>query len=270
MSLDAMDWVWNHSSSRGLARMALLAIADKCPDAKCTAYAGTTMLLQRTNATRSGLRAAIDNLIKMGELAIKEEAKGPRGETVYQLPLAVDHVRGQKQGACEKPGPLTDPGRQEASRGSVSGPVGDLSQARRGPVTGPQNARNQKQHKEQQPRATSIRSMTSEPVRQLALAMKAEGLPVHWNLSPSEQHDLEDLIQHHGTHALVEVVARRTAPGDAPKSARYWLRAWADLDQRTFPPNLTTNVVPLTQPTHSGHTAALMGGLALLTQDGGV
>ncbi|MGW2671950.1 hypothetical protein ACWC5F_28355 [Streptomyces sp. NPDC001272] len=269
MTLDAMDWVWNHSSSRGLGRMVLLAIADKCVDAKCTAYAGTTMLLQRTNATRSGLRAAIDNLIEMGELAIKEDDKGPRGETVYRLPLAVDHERSQGRGAGQRPGPLTGPGHQEAPRGSDTGPVGGLSQTPTGPVAGPQNTRNQKQHKEQQPRATSIRSIGSERVRELALAMQAEGLPVHWNLSSSEQRNLEGLLQYHGTEQLVEVVARRTTPGDAPKSARYWLRAWADLEQRALPPDLSTNVVPLNRSTPSGHTAALMGGLALLTQSGG-
>ncbi|MFK0253344.1 hypothetical protein [Streptomyces sp. NPDC090445] len=109
----------------------------------------------------------------------------------------------------------------------------------------------------------------SEAVRQLADALKCEALPIHWNLGAGEQQDLERPIQHHGTEQLVEVVARRTAPGDVPKPARYWLRAWADLDQQAPPSNRTENVVPTTRSTPGGHTAALMGGLALLTQDGG-
>ncbi|MGW7314650.1 hypothetical protein [Streptomyces sp. NPDC054865] len=133
----------------------------------------------------------------------------------------------------------------------------------------PQNARNHKKHKEQQPRATSLGALGSEPVCQLALALQAEGLSVHWNLGAGEERDLERLIQHHGIAALVEVVVRRTRPGDAPKPARYWLRAWTDLDHHPSQSTSATNVVPLDRSTRGGHTAALMGALALLTQDGG-
>ncbi|MFD9571476.1 hypothetical protein ACFWBI_16670 [Streptomyces sp. NPDC059982] len=80
-----MDWVWNQSTSQGIARTVLLAIADKCTGAACTAYAGTAMLMQRTNASRSTVRRSVDKLIEADELAILNESHGPRGETTYQL-----------------------------------------------------------------------------------------------------------------------------------------------------------------------------------------
>ncbi len=74
-----MDWVWTQSAAKGTARMVLLAIADKCPDDTCTAYAGTTMLVRRTNAARSSVVAAVDKLLAGDELRVVEGAKGPRG-----------------------------------------------------------------------------------------------------------------------------------------------------------------------------------------------
>ncbi|HWT45863.1 MAG TPA: hypothetical protein VN085_07845, partial [Vicinamibacterales bacterium] len=88
MSLDAQDWVWNHSQSKGTARLVLLAIADRAYGTHCSAYAGTTMLVQRSNAARSSVVAAVDKLIQLGELAVIEGRVGPRGETFYTLPKA--------------------------------------------------------------------------------------------------------------------------------------------------------------------------------------
>lgn len=39
MSHDARTWVWDHSRSKGTARMVLTLIADRCLDLGCVAYA---------------------------------------------------------------------------------------------------------------------------------------------------------------------------------------------------------------------------------------
>ncbi|MFD0267872.1 hypothetical protein ACFVGY_15015 [Streptomyces sp. NPDC127106] len=109
----------------------------------------------------------------------------------------------------------------------------------------------------------------SEAVRQLADALKCEALPIHWNLGAGEQQDLERLIQHHGTEQLVEVVARRAVPGDAPKPARYWLRAWSDLDATLARPAATASAVARHHSPRRNHSDALMAGLALLAGEGG-
>ncbi|MEU6760812.1 hypothetical protein [Streptomyces sp. NPDC046685] len=272
MSLDAMDWVWNHSTARGTARLVLLAIADKAPGADCTAYAGTAMLMQRTNTTRASVRTAIAKLIKAGELAAVDESCGPNGESVYQLPLAVGHARRDSRG-------LRRIGTRHGLRPGADqelapkGPEGDTTEESFIPPwgykTSPHNAWNQKQHKEQQLRVSSASLIGSEAVRQLADALQGEALPIHWNLRAGEQQDLERLIQHHGTKQLVEVVARRAVPGDAPKPARYWLRAWSDLDVTLARPTATASTVTRHHPPRRNHADVLMAGLALLTEEGG-
>ena len=269
MTLDASDWVWDHSESRGLARTVLLAIADWCPDASCTAYAGTALLIKRTRAARSSVRAAVDKLLDSGELEVVEGRLGPNGETVYRLPHAIGHVREQPDmptfdGAGNRPGPDSDPGRYPAPGGPVTGPGGSGNRPGGGPVTGPEGDRipapggadtsplnnsSSLQQQQQQPYASARTSGSAvvEQLRPLADALDAAGVAVHWSLGLGEQRDAHRLVEAHGVAALVELAAHRTAPGDAPKSARYWLKVWSDLDRAPAAPppgRPAGNVVP--------------------------
>ncbi|MFD8545034.1 hypothetical protein [Streptomyces sp. NPDC059649] len=290
MSLDASDWVWTRSESCGLARTILLAIADKCPDASCTAYAGTAMLMQRTRAARSSVRAAVDKLLASGELEEVAGALGPNRETVYCLPHAVGHVREQPDmpafdSAGNRPGPDSDPGRYPAPGGPVSGPGGTGNRPGGGPVTGPGEGRypapggavngphNNSSSlllEEQQPHAPArtSRSAVVDQLRPLADALDAASVPVRWSLGLGEQRDVWQLVERHGVERLVELAAHRTTPGDAPKSARYWLKVWQDLDCSPAGPSAPTatggNVVPLRRGTPPSHTDNLLAGLALL------
>ena len=88
MSLDAREWVWDHSHSKGTARMVLALIADRCPDRRCIAYASVPTLMKRANASRTAVRDALAKLIASGELVPLAGRKGPRGETYYHLPDA--------------------------------------------------------------------------------------------------------------------------------------------------------------------------------------
>ncbi|MFC5720352.1 hypothetical protein ACFP1Z_09280 [Streptomyces gamaensis] len=276
MSLDAMDWVWTKSASKGTSRLVLLVIADKCPSPDATAYAGTAMLVQRTNASRTAVKEAVDKLIASGELAVVEGARGPRGETVYRLPRAVGHTRGMSdepgfERAGFRPGTDSDPGQVPAPRGTDSGPAGGQIPTPGGTDSGPQNARNTRERKEQQqPRASApVASGVTEALRPLAAALDAAGVGVRWSLGLGEQRDIWRLVQRHGAAALVELAAHRTAPGDAPKPARYWLRVWGDLDRAPVAASPGSNVVPF-RPTTApvSHTDTLAAGLALLEQEG--
>ncbi|MFC1418558.1 hypothetical protein [Streptacidiphilus cavernicola] len=95
MSLEAMDWVWNHSRSKGVGRMVMLALADKAlPSAtECKAYGSLTFLQGRANCTREAVTAALPVLHQLGELEVVEGEKGPYGASVYRLPKAIGHVR---------------------------------------------------------------------------------------------------------------------------------------------------------------------------------
>ena len=92
MSSDAREWVWEHSSSRGTARLVLLSIADRVADEQCVSWASLTSLARRTNASRSTVRAALDRLLDDGELELLDDLTGPQRSTVYRLPLAAKAV----------------------------------------------------------------------------------------------------------------------------------------------------------------------------------
>ncbi|MFH8350126.1 helix-turn-helix domain-containing protein [Streptomyces sp. NPDC018045] len=88
MSVDAREWVWEHSSSRGTARLVLLSIADRVADEQCIAWASLTSLAERANASRSTVRDALDRLLDSNELEQLDDLTGPQRSTVYRLPLA--------------------------------------------------------------------------------------------------------------------------------------------------------------------------------------
>ncbi|MFI0739322.1 hypothetical protein ACH4PU_14715 [Streptomyces sp. NPDC021100] len=274
MSLDAMDWVWTRAKAKGTARLVLLAIADKAPGPDATAYAGTTMLVQRTQAARSSVVTAVDKLLASGELEIVEGARGPRGETVYRLPHAVGHRRTEPENAHfggPGSGPVQNPDRSEIKTpgGPESVPPRSENRTPTGPESGPQNARERNhQENEQQPRAGA--SPVVEQLRPLAAALNAAGVEVRWTLGLGEQRDAYRLVQTHGVAALVELAAHRTVPGDPPKSARYWLRVWSDLDHAPARPAPGSNVVPFRGPVAAltTPTTTLAAGLALLEQEG--
>ncbi|MGW7514811.1 mucin-2 [Streptomyces sp. NPDC054796] len=77
----------------------------------------------------------------------------------------------------------------------------------------------------------------------LADALADAGRAVRWGLGLGEQRDVHRLMKAHGVAALAEVVARRTAPGEEPKPARYWLKVWSD--PRTWQPAAGADVIPL-------------------------
>ncbi|MBW1597234.1 helix-turn-helix domain-containing protein [Streptomyces sp. JJ38] len=92
MSIDAREWVWRHSSSRGAARLVLLSIADRVADEQCIAWASLASLADRANASKSTVRDALDRLLGDGELEQLDDLVGPQRSTVYRLPLAAKAV----------------------------------------------------------------------------------------------------------------------------------------------------------------------------------
>ncbi len=92
MSSEAREWVWEHSSSRGAARLVLLSIADRVADEQCVSWASLSSLAKRTRASVSTVREAIDRLVHAGELEQIDDLTGPQRSTVYRLPLAAKAV----------------------------------------------------------------------------------------------------------------------------------------------------------------------------------
>ncbi|MER6567037.1 helix-turn-helix domain-containing protein [Streptomyces sp. NPDC001093] len=86
MSSEAREWVFEHSSSKGTARLVLHAIADRVANDECIAWASLGSLVKRTNASRTAVRDALTALEKSGELATLDHLEGPQRSTVYRLP----------------------------------------------------------------------------------------------------------------------------------------------------------------------------------------
>ena len=85
MSSEAREWVWEHSSSRGAARLVLLSIADRVADEQCISWASLSSLAKRTRASVSTVREAVERLLLAGELEQLDDLVGPQRSTVYRL-----------------------------------------------------------------------------------------------------------------------------------------------------------------------------------------
>ncbi|MFJ3019432.1 helix-turn-helix domain-containing protein [Streptomyces tendae] len=107
MSSEARDWVWEHSSSRGAARLVLLSIADRVADDQCVSWASLSSLAQRTNASVSTVREAIERLRLAGELKQLDDLVGPQRSTVYRLPLAAEAIAQARRAQQEADGDTT-------------------------------------------------------------------------------------------------------------------------------------------------------------------
>jgi hypothetical protein len=92
MSSEAREWVWEHSSSRGAARLVLLSIADRVADEQCVSWASLSSLAKRTRASVSTVREAVERLLLAGELEQLDDLVGPQRSTVYRMPLAAEVV----------------------------------------------------------------------------------------------------------------------------------------------------------------------------------
>lgn len=161
MSLDAREWVWDHSRSKGTARMVLALIADRCPDRSCVAYASVPTLMRRANASRTAVRDALAKLIADGELVVLGDRKGPRGETFYHLPETARFLAGRTPAGDREPAPAGDrtpaPGVPESAPDAPFGAGPESGPGQRNPApdgygfrpdagteSGPQNGREPK------------------------------------------------------------------------------------------------------------------------------
>jgi hypothetical protein len=163
VSLDAQDWVWEHSTSKNTARLVLLAVADKASGPDVSAYAGTTFLVRRTNASRTAVIKAVDTLLDSGELEIVEGAKGPHGETRYRIPGAKGHTR---KGGTESV-PVRNPNRsgKKTPGGTESVPGGSTIRTPRGSESVPHNAVNT-EHTDRTQEGEQATSRPSRPTRE--------------------------------------------------------------------------------------------------------
>lgn len=264
MTLDAMDWVWRHARSRGNARVAVLAVADKINGPEATARLGVTEAMRRLGGVGKGTAVkALADAVAAGDLEIAEPAKGSRA-ALYRIPGAVGYVRrsgpesGPQTAEAERSGIRTTTDLRSGSQttkapasGPESGPVADTPDP--GLWSGIQTACGP----ESRPHHPPIDGV-SEGVSEGAPDLAAGGIPefarplvdkitaarvyVGWDLTAGEWLRLDAMLRRSGVDMLAEhavtIAARRNV-----SSARYFLRAWTNL-----PPAPAEGTVPA-QPT---------------------
>lgn len=231
MSLDAQDWVWEHSQSKGVARTVLLAIADKATGKDCSAYAGSTFLMRRANASKSAIRAALDALRTSGELKVVVGRKGPQGETRYRLPKAVDHRRLTSETTHFGGGVESDPQGQiqEPPGGTGSQPRGGTgSKPRGGTESDPRNAVHAVEQKASRGDGDAAPGNIPDFARPLVDGLTANGVIVRWPFTSNEWLRLHAVIKRVGIAAMVEF-ARKVAARTPVESARYFAQGWNEL-----------------------------------------
>jgi hypothetical protein len=269
MSHDARTWVWDHSRSKGTARLVLALIADRCLDRRCIAYASVPALMKRANASRTAVRDAIDKLILAGELERVDDRKGPRGETYYKLPDAARFLSEQSADEGRDP-PLARPesgpadpaaGGPESGPGNRIPPPGETGfRPEGGTGSGPQNS--------SEPKVNGKSSSSSTPLISAA----------EWQVDDAthtwlDQDGQRARLGEHGLRSADEKW-RTYRAGWAPRTAAAWAcdwRAWIAREHTPAPgrPHLralpggeapTTNA-PSRMTRAEEHTAALLAAL---------
>ncbi|QLF83225.1 helix-turn-helix DNA-binding domain protein [Streptomyces phage Eklok] len=275
MTLDAQDWVWTRSRTRGNARLVMLAIADAITGPEATAKMGTAEVMQRLNtAAKSTARDAIAAALASGELTIDQPAAGSRAAR-YCIPGAVNYVResrtqpdpgqrsgipdttNQRSGIPDTTGPAT--GREsrtqptEPENGLWSG-IPDACGRESGTHHPPIEGMNEGVMEDGPPS-----SIAPDFARPLVDKITAAKVYPAWDLTPGEWLRINALIKRSGIDMLA-TVAVQIAAKKRIAHARYFLRAWQSLPAAPTPgtaapePGPGADVIPL-RPTGPGRVA---------------
>ncbi|MFD3814965.1 hypothetical protein ACFWRZ_07855 [Streptomyces rubiginosohelvolus] len=272
MTLDAMDWVWKHSRSKGNTRIALLFVADQVRTSAAEVRLSYPELMQAMNTTsRGSVRAALLAAEKSGELEIKEAAAGRR-KPLYRLPMAVGYRR-PVTGSSPDSGPQSevqgsvsgpDSGPQASSSGPVPGPQSSDFESASSPESGPQSGRSGPENDPPYPTTPSKQAGAPETQQQDDYGIPAfarplvdgctnAGVSVRWPFEGGQWLIVHALIKKSGTTAMVEY-ARKVAARREIESAKYFMQGWRELPPLPAHPKPTTNRGPAAgKRPHCGH-----------------
>lgn len=86
MSVQATTWVWDHSNSKGNARLVLLAIADAASKEGRNSCQSVSTIAEMCRLGEATVHRKISELVQLGEIH-KEGTSGQYGTSVYSLPM---------------------------------------------------------------------------------------------------------------------------------------------------------------------------------------
>jgi hypothetical protein len=244
VTLDAMDWVWKHSQSKGNARLVLLYIADQVRTAACEVRIGQREIASNAlnSASKGTAEAAVKKAVELGELEIAEPAKGRRSP-LYRLPEAVGYVRAASPSApksgAQDSGSAPESGAEEGSGSAPkSGAQGEVCAPDFDPlrpeIRGTSPIPNKASKPDSQPDAGTL-------CHQLMAAMSEAGITVSWSMKSEDWIEIAHLIRKCGIPSMVSFAriakARAKQP---PMYATFFLRGgWRGLPPApsTAPPS---------------------------------
>ncbi|MGW2685702.1 helix-turn-helix domain-containing protein [Streptomyces sp. NPDC001414] len=287
MSSEAREWVWEHSSSRGAARLVLLSIADRVTDEQCISWASLSSLAKRTRASVSTVREAVERLVLAGELEQVDDLVGPQRSTVYRMPLAAEAVARAQHEHQETDGDTAadepaDPAKlrlsalrrygirprevPESPAGIRKPAVPETGRSKRKPA--PRRAGNR--HRDVPATSTQNRSE-----RDLNRRYSSGGAVVlsaaEWQVDPAthtwtQQHGHLDRLGEQGLQAA-DAKWRAHRAGHAPRPAEAWAADWRSWVTREHAPSRPNPVLGRNTAAPGGmtrteaHTAALLAAL---------
>jgi hypothetical protein len=289
MSSEAREWVWEHSSSRGAARLVLLSIADRVADEQCISWASLSSLAKRTRASVSTVREAVERLLLAGELQQLDDLVGPQRSTVYRMPLAAEVVaqaqREQQEdsdtAAVDEPaGPAKlrlsalrrygiRPREVPESPGRVRNPaVPETGRSRRKP------AQRRTGYRHSDVPATGTQNRSEPDLNRRYSSSGAAVLPAaEWQVDSAtntwaRQQGHLDRLGEQGLRAA-DAKWRAHRAGHAPRAAEAWAadwRSWVAREHAPSRPNLyavpgKNTAVPGGMTRTEAHTAALLAAL---------
>ncbi|MEU9613588.1 helix-turn-helix domain-containing protein [Streptomyces sp. NPDC048209] len=289
MSADARDWVWEHSSSRGAARLVLLSIADRVADDQCISWASLSSLAKRTRASVSTVREAVERLLLAGELEQLDDLVGPQRSTVYRLPLAAEAVahalreQRQEEGDTEVSDEPAAPAKLRLSalrRYGIRPREVPESPARGRKPAVPETGRSRRKpaqrrtgHRHSDVPATGTQNRSEPDLNRRYSSGAAVTSAAEWQVDPAthtwtrQQGHLDRL----GEQGLQSADAKWRAhrAGHAPRPAEAWAADWRSWITREHAPNRSTlHAVPGKNTAAPGgmtraeaHTAALLAAL---------
>ncbi|MEU9141685.1 hypothetical protein AB0D33_38095 [Streptomyces sp. NPDC048404] len=269
MTLDAYDWAWKYARSRGNARLAVLAVADKTTGPEATARLGLAETQRRLGGVGKGVAVkALADAVKAGDL-IEEQASAGSRATLYRIPGAVNYRRsGPESGPVAAPEQGSGIRTTNAYRSGIqtskatptgpeSGPVAEepedglwsVIRTASGPESGPHHPPIERVSEGEREGAAPALDLTAGGIppfaRPLVDQITAADVFVGWDLTPNEWLRLDAMLRRSGADMLarhaVTLAARQTVT-----SARYFLRAWTSLPPA--PTEGTVAAAPVARP----------------------
>lgn len=245
MTLDAMHWVWDHSQSKGNARLAVLYVADQVRTSACEVRVPHREFMKALNTTsKATAEAAVRKAVDLRELEIIEESSGRRGAK-FRLSKAVGYVRPRPSSAPDSGAQgfssAPDSGAQKPENPSGSAPESGAQGSACAPTFGasaPETGAPPHTHKEQASGELAGKPDAFQICQPLVQAMTEAGMTVSWSMKPSDWIEISHIVQRAGIPAMVAFARDTKATARQPiRYATFFLRGgWAGLPPATSAP----------------------------------